>query len=296
MRNMGGLKKHLPKTWIFMWIATLAISGVWPFAGFFSKDEIIWQTAARAVGPFRGWFTLFWIMGLAGAILTAFYMTRLMIMTFHGETRLPEEERHHMHEVPAVMWVPLAVLAVLSIVGGWINVPAAIGHMPVLGWVPHSEWLHEWLHPLTERADAVLAQQVGSPSETSPFGGGEALWAAISLAIATAVTVVAASMISKWRYRPADEAGEPSGFKRVLWRKWYVDEAYDAAIVRPIVAASRWLWRWVDQGLIDGAVNGVAQLSRGAGWLGSRLQTGQLNTYAFALVLGVLLIIGFVVL
>lgn len=118
MRNMGGLRAYLPKTWITMWIGTLAIAGVWPFAGFFSKDEIIWQTAARAVGPFQGWFTLFWIMGLIAALLTAFYMTRLMIMTFHGETRLGEKERHHLHEVPAVMWVPLAVLAVLSVVGG----------------------------------------------------------------------------------------------------------------------------------------------------------------------------------
>src|SRR5690606_21459085 len=103
MRNMGGLKAYMPKTWIFMWIATLALAGVWPFAGFFSKDEIIWYAAAHAVGPFETWFRIFWVMALVAAMLTAFYMTRLMIMTFHGENRTGAEERKHLHEVGPVM-------------------------------------------------------------------------------------------------------------------------------------------------------------------------------------------------
>jgi NADH-quinone oxidoreductase subunit L len=158
MRNMGGLRHYLPKTWIFMWIATLAIAGVWPFAGFFSKDEIIWNAAARAVGPFEDWFRLFWIMALVAAMLTAFYMTRLMIMTFHGENRTGEQERRHLHEVPAVMWVPLAILAALSVVGGWLNVPEAIRQLPVLGWIPASGWVHEWLHLLIAPADAIIGE------------------------------------------------------------------------------------------------------------------------------------------
>jgi len=126
MRNMGGLRKFMPITWITMWIATLAIAGIWPFAGFFSKDEIIWMAGARAGGEMGGWFTLIWIMALAAAMITAVYMTRLMVMTFHGKNRTGTEEARHIHEAPWVMWVPLAVLAFLSIFGGWVNVPEAI--------------------------------------------------------------------------------------------------------------------------------------------------------------------------
>jgi len=289
------LRAYLPITWVVMWIATLAIAGVWPFAGFFSKDEIIWQAAARAVGPFHTWFTIYWIMALIAAILTAFYMTRLMIMTFHGSSRLPDEERRHLHEVPAVMWVPLAILAVLSVVGGWINIPEGIRAIPVLGWVPGSGWLHEWLHPVTRTADAIFGAQVGALREAAPLGGGEGMWAAISFAIAVAVIVIAASVVLRWQYRPALESPEPTGFKRVLWRKWYVDEIYDTIVIRPLLGFSRWLWRWVDDGLIDGTVNGAGAASRGLGWLSSRLQTGQLNTYAFAVVVGVILLLAFVV-
>ena len=294
MRNMGGLRHYMKKTWIFMWIATLAISGVWPFAGFFSKDEIIWQTAARAVGPFEPWFRVFWIMAFAAALMTAFYMTRLMIMTFHGTNRTGETERKHLHEVPAVMWVPLAVLAVLSAFGGWINVPAPIANMPVFGWLPSSEWLHHWLHPVIESADHVFAANVGELAHATPLGGGEAAWAAISFLFATAVIAITAYILLKRRYAPAEESPAPRGFSRVLYNKWYVDEAYDAAIVRPIVGLSRGLWRFVDKGLIDGIVNGVGYAARAFGWVGSRLQTGQLNTYAFAAVLGALLLLALV--
>jgi NADH-quinone oxidoreductase subunit L len=290
MRNMGGLRKHMPLTWIFMWIATLAISGIWPFAGFFSKDEIIWQAAARSMGPFATWFGIFWIMALVAAMLTAFYMTRLMIMTFHGENRTGEREREHLHEVSPVMWAPLAILAVLSIVGGWINVPHAIGDT-VLGVVPHSEWLHEWLHPVTETAEGIFAQNVGEPGDIAPFGGGEAMWAAISFGIATAIVLIAAIVLNRKRYVPAERAPALRGFGNVLYNKWYVDEIYDAAVVRPLVGTSRALWRFIDQGLIDGAVNGVGYAARAFGWVGSRLQTGYLNTYAFAAVLGALLLI-----
>jgi NADH-quinone oxidoreductase subunit L len=296
MRNMGGLRRYMPITWITMWIGTLAIAGIWPFAGFFSKDEIIWQAAARAVGPFENWFRVVWILALAAAILTAFYMTRLMILTFHGENRSGEHEREHIHEVSPVMWVPLAILAALSVVGGWINVPHAIAEIPVLGWVPHSEWLHEWLHPITQGADAIIATNVGAPNEFSPAGGSEATWALISFALATIVSVVAATMVRRWRYAPATESAPAGGFKRILYNKWYVDEIYDAAIVRPILATSRALWKYVDAALIDGTVNGAGRLSAITGWFGAKLQTGQLNTYAFAVVIGVLVLLGIVAL
>ncbi|MEN8374866.1 MAG: NADH-quinone oxidoreductase subunit L [Gemmatimonadota bacterium] len=294
MRNMGGLRRYMPMTWITMWIATLAIAGVWPFAGFFSKDEIIWQTAARAHGEFAAWYTAFWVIALAAAALTAFYMTRLMILTFHGANRTGAEEATHLHEAPAVMWVPLALLAAASVVGGWINVPEAIGHNRLLGWFPHSEWLHDWLHPVTEGAEAVLATNVGEGLHTAPFGGGEVAWAFGSLLMAVAVIAVTAALLRRRAVAPAAAAEAPRGLAKVLYDKWYVDELYDAAVVRPVIGASRALWRWVDEGLIDGAVNGIGRLTRGVGTVASRAQTGQTALYAAAIVAGVLMLLGFV--
>ncbi len=296
MRNMGGLRRFMPITWVTMWIATLAIAGVWPFAGFFSKDEIIWQVGSRAVGIYQPWFQLFWVLALAAAILTAFYMTRLMIMTFHGANRTGDAERGHLHEVSPVMWIPLVVLAVLSVFGGWINVPHAIGQAPVFGWLPHSEWLHEWLHPVTEAADGIVAGMVPAFEEHSPVGGSEVLWAALSVALALVVITVTARVLSRRTTLPAAQAAEPAGFRRILFNKWYVDELYDAILIRPIVALSRGLWRFVDDLIVDGMVNGAGYASRALGWVGSRLQTGQLNTYAFAVVAGALMLLAFVML
>jgi NADH-quinone oxidoreductase subunit L len=295
MRNMGGLRRYMPKTFIMMWIATLAISGVWPFAGFFSKDEIIWQAGARAVGVYEPWFRVFWVIALVAALMTAFYMTRLMVMTFHGDNRTGERERQHLHEVPPVMWVPLAVLAVLSSFGGWINVPEAIAHAPLLGWIPSTEWLHNWLHPVVQQADLIIEENVGQVTHSAPFGGGEVFWAATSFLLAAAVIAGTLWRLGQRRYVTADKAVPARGFANVLYHKWYVDEAYDAVIVKPILALSRGFWRFIDNGLIDGAVNGLGHASRAFGWVGSRLQTGQLNTYAFAAVLGALLLLALVV-
>jgi NADH-quinone oxidoreductase subunit L len=228
-------------------------------------------------------------------MLTAFYMTRLMIMTFHGENRTGEQERRHLHEVPAVMWVPLAVLAALSVAGGWLNVPEAIKDLPVLGWIPSTAWVHEWLHPQLAVADEIIASHVGEVAHQSPFGGGEAFWAMLSFALATAVIVLSTLLLRRRRVVAARVSPEPTGFARVLYRKWYVDEIYDALVVRPVLAVSRFFWRYLDQGLIDGVVNGAGYSARAFGWVGAQLQTGQLNTYAFAAVLGVLLLLGFVI-
>jgi NADH:ubiquinone oxidoreductase subunit 5 (subunit L)/multisubunit Na+/H+ antiporter MnhA subunit len=167
------------------------------------------------VGPFEPWFRVFWIMAFAAALMTAFYMTRLMVMTFHGENRTGAGERKHLHEVSPVMWVPLAVLAVLSIFGGWINVPEPIAHMPVLGWLPSSEWLHHWLHPVVEAADHVFEVNIGELAHAAPVGGGEAFWAAVSFLFATAVIAVTAWVLMKRRYAPADQSPAPRGFARV---------------------------------------------------------------------------------
>ncbi|MGH7506305.1 MAG: hypothetical protein ACRELX_11670, partial [Longimicrobiales bacterium] len=248
------------------------------------------------VGPFEGWFTLFWVLALVAALLTAFYMTRLMVLTFHGESRLGEKDRAHVHEVPAVMWVPLAVLALLAIVGGWLNIPEVIADAPLLGWVPGGEWLHHWLEPVVAPAAGVFETHVGALAETAPLGGGAVLWAFVAFLLAVAVVAVTAVLLSHAEQEPAIYADEPRGLARVLGRNWYVDELYDRTVVRPVLAISRGASRWIDHALIDGLVNGGARVSAGLGWVGARLQSGQLNSYAFALVVGALLILGFVAL
>src|SRR5258708_4579071 len=157
MRNMGGLRAYLPWTFVLMWIATLAIAGVPPFAGFFSKDEILGAAFARgAAQPI--WY-LYWAMGLAAALLTAFYMTRMMLYTFHGPNRTGETERTHLHEAPRSMTGPLVVLGVLSAVGGFLNVPAFMGG---------SARLEHWLAPALETPPALAA-----PTTVAAAGAGE---------------------------------------------------------------------------------------------------------------------------
>ena len=303
MRNMGGLRTRMRITWVVMWIATLAIAGIWPFAGFFSKDEIIWYTAAWAgaeSNPYGGLYTVYWLVALATALLTAFYMTRLMIMTFHGASRTERGARSHLHEAPRVMTVPLIILAVLSVFGGWINVPEALGASVVglFGALPMSEWLHHWLEPVTESAAGIQAAAMGDPSYSAPLvGGGEVLWALVSTLAAAAVVAAGCRFLLARKYVPAAQAGAPpTGLAGVLYNKWYFDEIFDRGIVRPVLAASRWCWKVVDTVLIDGFVNFVGNFTRLAGWIASLFQTGQATTYAFVLTLGVLAVLGAAVL
>jgi len=297
MRNMGGLKAHMPITWITMWVATLAIAGIWPFAGFFSKDEIIWQIGAfggAENAPFPGLYTFIWVVALAAAMLTAFYMTRMMVMTFHGKNRTGAEEAHHLHEAPAVMWVPLAVLAVLSVFGGWINVPEAIrtSFLGFGGALPMSEWLHHWLEPITAQAHEIQLEHLGEAAHAAPFGGGEVAWAAISTLAALAVVVAAVQVLGRREVLKPAEDPAPTGFGKVLANKYYVDEVYDRVVVQPIVKASRFCWKVIDATVIDGTVNLVGLMAKGFGWGVTMFQSGSVNTYAFILTVGVLIILG----
>jgi len=278
MRNMGGLRAYLPWTFVLMWIATLAIAGVPPFAGFFSKDEILGAAFARgAAQPI--WY-LYWAMGLAAALLTAFYMTRMMVYTFHGPNRTGETERTHLHEAPRSMTGPLVVLGVLSAVGGFLNVPAFMGG---------SARLEHWLAPALETPPALAA-----PTTAAAAGAGE--WILVALAVAIALV----GMVAAWRLLdpatlvPARLAPAETGLGKILWKKWYVDELYDACVVRPLVWLSRRvLWQGIDQGVIDGAgVNGAARTARTLGWLGSRLQSGEVGFYVLWFVVGVLAVLG----
>ena len=277
MRNQGGLRRWMPITAATMWVGTLAIAGVFPLAGFFSKDEIIWSAGAYG-------YSILWGVALVVALLTAAYMTRLMVLTFHGESRLSEGGRVHVHEVPPVMWIPLVILAVLSVVGGWVNIPEALP-------LPHVDFLHAWLEPVFEPGIAVASTHNIHAAHASPLGGGEALWAGLSTLAAILVVVVTFRAFSSRRYEPAAESTAPTGFAGVLYNKWYIDELYDRMIVRPLLALWRGCWRIVDDGIIDGTINGMATGTRAVGWVGAQLQTGRLGTYMLVFVVGAVVIL-----
>ncbi|MGZ3464471.1 MAG: proton-conducting transporter transmembrane domain-containing protein, partial [Gemmatimonadaceae bacterium] len=297
MRNMGGLKRYLPVTCVLMWIATLAISGIPPLSGFFSKDEILGSVFARAQGSTlasASWLgvpgsTLLYIIygiGLATAFLTAVYMTRMMLYTFHGPTRTGTEEEQALHEAPWIMTGPLVILGILTIAGGWINLPEVVTDLIPLG---PREVLTHWLDPVVGGATARIIG--GAPAVSTSTE--EAL-------IATAVIIaVVGILLAILRLKPASlprkrDAVPEHGFEGVVAHKYYVDEGIDRVIVEPTYKVSRsFLWRFVDNGLIDGLlVNGSAALARGFGWLGSRLQTGNVGIYAWVLVVGVLAMLG----
>ena len=272
MRNMGGLRTHLPVTAAVMWVATLAIAGIPPFAGFFSKDEILLAAFTRgAADPF---YYVVWLFGVVGALLTAFYMTRLMLYTFHGPNRTGDLERPHLHESPRVMTAPLVALAALTVLGGALN-------------LPHVGSLHHWLEPVTRDATALAPVAEASTGLELGLMG-------LAVLIAVGGIVLATRMLDPARLVPADRAPAERGFARLLLEKYRIDELYDAVIVRPVVGLSRvLLWKVVDAGAIDTVgVNGSAALARGLGWVGARFQTGQLGTYVLVFVLGVLAVFG----
>ncbi len=299
MRNMGGLRKYMPITWVTMWLATLAIAGIWPFAGFFSKDEIIWMTGAMGGAenaPYSGLYTVYWVMALVAAMLTAFYMTRLMIMTFHGSNRTGAQEARHLHEAPKTMWIPLVILAALSVFGGWLNVTEDLqeSFLGGFGLLPMSEWLHHWLEPVTEAAHHVQETHLGEVGHAAPFGGGEVMWGLVSTVAALVVVALTMRALTPRDVTVAADDPAPTGFGGILYNKWYVDELYDRIVVRPLQALSRFSWRVVDAGIIDGFVNLVGNGVRAVGWVGSLAQTGQVTTYAFFLTVGVLVILAVV--
>lgn len=295
MRNMGGLRKVMPLTWILMWIATLAIAGIPPFAGFFSKDEILGSAflhAQNSILTQASWLGIpgstvlyiVYIMGLAGALLTAIYMTRMMIYTFHGTNRTGAKELEAMHEAPWIMTAPLVVLGILSLCGGWLNLPSFASFLGPVG------SLDKWLDPVV--GHATLAVTNGSPAELPHSTETFLIGAAVAIAIVGILIAVVALKSDK--LVPAAQAEPEHGFQKVLANKYYVDEIYDATIVQPVYKTSKTvLWRGLDAGIIDGLfVNGAAYLARGLGWVGSRLQTGSVGVYAWVIVVGALVVVG----
>ena len=306
MRNMGGLRRAMPATFAMMWVATLAISGVPPLAGFFSKDQILGAVFERAhASAFTGvrlfrvpgstWLYLAYGVGLLTALITAVYMTRLMLYTFHGANRTGEGERPHLREAPAVMTAPVAVLGLLTVIGGWLNLPAVVHEVLPLGPVAA---LDRWLAPVTTGTLAAYGVAPLAP-EAHAAATNEAALIGAAVAVAVLGIGLAVALLKPAALAPKDEYRAPeSGVERTLRHAYYVDAALERGLARPLGTFSRVvLWRGVDVGIIDGLfVRGAALAARGLAALGSAAQTGRVGNYAWVLALGAIVVIGAVAL
>lgn len=267
MRNMGGLLKRIPWTGWTMILATAAICGVFPFAGYWSKDEILWRTWQTAQGG--NW--LFWGVGVFTALLTAFYMTRLVWKTFLGAPRT--EAARTAHESSPAMTLPLIILAVLSTISGWA----------VLKFDTFAEYLSPSVGPLPTAHNANMESSLG--------------WGtlfAIVLVIGYAVARYRRTKNNELMTPEARNAGgvfSPGWTYRAILNKYYVDEAYNFWFVKLGKRFSNWLWLTFDIGVVDGIVNGVGALTNWSGQRARRAQTGYVRNYAFSMVIGILLVL-----
>lgn len=266
IQKFGGLKKYMPRTYLTFLIAALAISGIPPLSGFFSKDEILWYSYANGN-------IIFWIIGVVTALMTAFYMFRLYFLTFEGKERFGSDK--HPHESPSLMTIPLMVLALLSVIGGFVGVPEIFSG-------EHGNQFHNWLAPIFKDADRKLSTfNMHSHFEE------------ISLMVISIVFVLAAIWLARYIYlkKPSIAVKTAQRFKGVynlLWNKYYVDETYDTIIVNPILQTSRsFLWKIADNKIIDGTVNGVAKAIDIISANIRKLQTGVAQFYALVMVLGI---------
>lgn len=290
MRNMGGLRKKMPITFSTMLIATLAIIGFPGFSGFFSKDEILWKTYSSPQGSY-----ILWLIGVLAAAMTAFYMFRLIFMTFFNECRASEEVQHHIHEAPKSMTVPLMVLAVLSIFGGFLGVPASLGG---------SNLVERYLEPVIGLGKDKLLQATGGPSlihrvsETVPVAAHHSYSIEYQLMLTTTIivfcSILAAYMLyMKKRSIPESLAEKNPSFYQLLLNKWYVDELYEKLFINPLRSFSFFLWRGIDVVVIDGMVNSTAAffLKTGTAWKST--QSGYVQRYAVSFLVGVFVLIAY---
>jgi NADH-quinone oxidoreductase subunit L len=282
MRKMGGLKKHMPYTyWTFL-AGALALSGVFPLSGFFSKDEILWHALENGN-------VLHWGLGVGGALLTAFYVFRLFFLTFHGSPR----SKAHPHESPPNMTAPLVFLAILSVGGGLLGFP----------WAKGGGMVQEFLAPalagghgaeagaLGHLAEGALAGQAAGHGAAAPFS--EPIAVVISLAAALA------GIAAAWRIYLVSP-GIATTLRRslgtaykVLLNKYYVDEIYDYTFVKTTISGAKGLWHGIDEPVIDGGVNGLAKIVGFGSSVVSRLQTGKVQAYALSILLGAVAVAGY---
>jgi NADH-quinone oxidoreductase subunit L len=319
LRNMGGLRKELPITyWTFL-IGSLAIAGIFPLAGFFSKDEILWKT-------FAGGHQIMWIIGMLTAFLTATYMFRLVFLTFHGERRhdAPPSSHaahatsaghghaddhshghgshggHHLHDAPAPMAFALIVLAIGSVLAGLVGVPHALGGSNRIEAFLEPSFEAHAMAPATEFQISEGRREAAAPAEpvheTSEADHGSTELMLMALSFGTAVAGIGLAFFF-WLRTPYGADGIAKAMKPIhtlLLNKYWIDELYNAVIVQPIKLMSTFvLWKGADAGLIDGTVNGVGAFVRGTSGGIRRLQTGSVRAYAASLFIGVVLILGY---
>jgi NADH-quinone oxidoreductase subunit L len=265
MRRMGGLRKHLPKTFPVFLVAAIAIAGVPFFSGFFSKDAILTQAFAHG-------HIVIWALGLIAAIMTAFYMFRLIFLTFYGGERFGGEAGHHLHESPGIMTGPLIVLAAFSVVAGYVGLPAVVG--------ARADVFRRFLEPVIPAAEGHLA-----------LGTEWLLILASVTAAAIGIAVAFRLYLQKPDIPPALAARFPGAYK-LLVNKYYVDELYGAVVVRPLVQGSDWIYRRFDLKVVDGAVNGSAAATNAFAKILAFLQSGFIKDYGLAFLLGLVVILG----
>jgi NADH-quinone oxidoreductase subunit L len=265
LRKMGALRSKLPRTYLLFTIGVIAIAGIPPLSGFWSKDEILTHTLALG-----DWHIALWVVGEITAALTVFYMFRMWYLCFHGRSRVDRQVAAHIHEAPSVMLIPMSILAVLSIVGGFIQIP---------GW----EQINNWLTP-----DFVLEfPQVPSPH----FGPVAFSWGGFVLMI---LLIIGSWALARDMYGPGLR-GQPKGFMRYpyvfLVHKWYFDELYNLLFERTTYALAALAW-WLDRRTIDGIVNGVAQGTADASDDLRPVESGFVRTYALSIFGGVILLVA----
>jgi NADH-quinone oxidoreductase subunit L len=269
MRKMGGLWKLIPVTYVLMWIGSLALAGIWPFAGYFSKDTIL--EAAYAAGTLAGGYA-FWL-GVTAAFLTAFYSWRLILMTFHGEARATKQVMAKVHESPKVMILPLMVLAAGAMFMGYVGFESFVGQGAEAFWGESILVLPS--HPALEAAHNVPAWVKYLPVAVAVAG--------IGLAYVLYMLVPAL---------PGMLAGRFNGLYRFLLNKWYFDELYDLLFVRPAFVLGRGFWQSGDGALIDGVgPDGISAAVRLLARRAGAVQTGYLYHYAFAMLAGVVVLV-----
>ncbi|QCR23624.1 NADH-quinone oxidoreductase subunit L [Pontibacter sp. SGAir0037] len=271
IRRMGGLRKALPITFLTFLIGTLAISGIPPFAGFFSKDELlahVWHHSK-----------IMWGFGVLASFMTAFYMFRLLFLTFFGNFRGTEEQRHHLHESPAVMTIPLIALAVLSTIGGFIGMPEVFGADHILA--NYFEPIYDYARAASSTALAPL--QVDHATEYMLMG--------VSVAVAVVAIIIAYAMYVKKNTLPAEEGTPLSPAHNLVYHKYYIDEIYNAIFVRPLMWLSGILHRVVDTVLVDGIVNGVGKVVMVSSRTLRFAQSGATGFYLLVMVFSIALIL-----
>lgn len=278
MRNMGGLRKKMPVTHATFAISCLAIAGIPFFSGFFSKDEILWWTFASTRGSY-----VVWAIGAVAACMTAFYMFRCLYMTFYGEQKTDPRAKDHIPESPWVITLPLVVLAGLATVGGLIGIPHAIDVFHV------GNLFHEWLAPVFHHAQDL------NQIEAHGSAAVEIALMVLSVVIALVGIGGATLMYMKKPELPAKFTAKFPGLHRAVYNKWYIDEFYDFLFVNPCKKIGTFLWRGIDVRIVDGVVNGVAWVVKGLGAGLRYTQSGLLYNYAMAMVVGVVVIVGFYV-